>query len=47
MKNIIFDCNDNSERNEDDLFEEQKNRIKKLPLLNRNLLNKLYEMLQA
>ena len=47
VKNIIFDYNDNSERNEDDDFEEQKNRTKKLPILNRNLINKLYEMLQA
>ena len=47
MKNIIFDYNDNSERNEDDDFEEQKNRTKKLSILNRNLINKLYEMLQA
>ena len=29
-KNTIFDYNDNSERNEDDDFEEQKNRTKKL-----------------
>jgi len=47
VKNIIFDYNDNSERNEDDDFEEQKNKTKKLPILNRNLINKLYEMLQA
>ena len=47
VKNIIFDYNDNSERNEDDDFEEQKNRTKKLPILNRNLINKSYEMLQA
>ena len=47
VKNIIFDYNDNSERNEDDDFEEQKNRTKKLSILNRNLINKLYEMLQA
>ena len=47
MKNIIFDYNDNSERNEDDDFEEYKNKTKKLPILNRNLINKLYEMLQA
>ena len=47
VKNIIFDYNDNSERNEDNDFEEQKNRTKKLPILNRNLINKSYEMLQA
>ena len=47
VKNIIFDYNYNSERNEDDDFEEHKNRTKKLPILNRNLINKLYEMLQA
>jgi hypothetical protein len=47
VKNIIFDYNDNSERNEDDDFEEQKNKTKKLPILNINLINKLYEMLQA
>ena len=47
MKNITCDYNDNSERNEDDDFEEQKNKTKKLPILNINLINKLYEMLQA
>ena len=46
MKNIIFDYNDNSERNEDDDFEEYKNKTKKLPILNRNLKLKMNENLE-
>ena len=38
--------NDNDEEGNDDL-EEQKNRREKLPILNRNSINKSYELLQA
>ena len=46
MKNITCDYNDNSERNEDDDFEEQKNKTKKLPILNINLKLEMNENLE-
>lgn len=47
MNKIFFNDNNENDEEVNDDSEEQKNRREKLPMLNRNSINKSYELLQA